>query len=348
MNEPEKTVSQPLTGGYCPCRHNFVVFARKIWEDNMVKQMKQLVLAVLLLTLSFAAAYGQAEPILTQYMFNMQPINPAYAGMWEKIGFSTLIRKQWTGIDRSPLTQVVSFHSPTRNPNVGLGLNITNDRYALENKLGIFGDYAYEIALTPQTRLRLGLKFGFLNYKNPLTQYQLYPDGEYDPAFGADVDLKFMPNFGVGGFLYDENYYVGLSVPKMIRNEYSANINNYNLEAQIQTVYLSAGYVFRFIQMNYLVFKPTMMITYNRGLPVQYDFSVNWMLRETVWLGLMVRSGNALSFVSQWIMDNNLRLGFAVDLTYNEIFPYQYGTYEVTLGFDMDFFGRSYIREKYF
>jgi hypothetical protein len=28
------------------------------------------------------------EPILTQYMFNIQPINPAYAGMWEKVGFS--------------------------------------------------------------------------------------------------------------------------------------------------------------------------------------------------------------------------------------------------------------------
>jgi len=63
-------------------------------------------------------------------------------------------------------------------------------------------------------------------------------------------------------------------------------------------------------------------------------------------LSLMLRSGNAISFISQWIFDNNLRLGFAMDLTYNEIFPYHYGTYEVTLGFDMDFFCRSYIREK--
>jgi hypothetical protein len=41
-------------------------------------------------------------------------------------------------------------------------------------------------------------------------------------------------------------------------------------------------------------------------------------------------------------------LGFALDITYNEIFPYQYGTYEITLGFDMDFFGRTYLRAKYF
>jgi type IX secretion system PorP/SprF family membrane protein len=314
----------------------------------MKNWMRKWIVFVLLFALLITKAYGQAEPIFTQYMFNMQIINPAYAGMWEKIGFSTLVRKQWAGINRSPLTEVFSFHTPTKNEKVGLGLNVTNDRYGLENKLGVFGDYAYEVSITPQTRLRLGLKYGFLNYKNPLTQYVLYPDGQFDPAFGEDVDLKFLPNFGVGGFLYEENFYIGLSIPKLLKNDLRANINNYNVEAQIQTVYLNAGYIFRFIQYNFLVFKPSMMITYNRGLPIQYDLGLNWMLREKLWLGVMARSGNAVSFISHWIMDNNLRLGFAMDITYNELFPYQYGTYEITLGFDMDFFGRSYIREKFF
>ncbi len=305
-------------------------------------------LACLLLFLSFSRSAGQVESIYTQYMFNMQPINPAYAGMWEKIGFSSLIRKQWAGINRSPLTQIFSFHTPLNKENVGLGLNITSDRFALENKLSVFGDYAYEVALTPQTRLRLGLKAGFINYKNPLTQYQLYPDYQYDRAYGEDVDLKFLPNFGLGGFLYDENYYISLSIPRLLKNDYKANLNNYNIEAEIQTVYLAAGYIFRFITLNYMVFKPTIMVAASRGMPPHYDIAANFLLREKLWLGLMLRSGNALSFVSQWIFDNNLRLGFAMDLTYNEIFPYQYGTYEITLGFDVDFFGRSYIREKYF
>ena len=309
--------------------------------------MKQALALTLLICLAGLKVSGQMEPIMTQYMFNMQPVNPAYAGMWEKVGFSTLVRKQWAGINRSPLTQVFSFYTPM-NQKVAVGLNVINDNYGLESKLSIFGDYAYEIAVTPQTRLRLGLKYGFLNYKNPLSQYQLYPDGKYDPAFAEDVDLKFLPNFGVGGFLYQDNYYIGLSIPKMLKNDFKANINNYNIEAQIQTIYLTAGYVFRFIQYNYLVFKPTLMVTAPIGLPVQYDLGANFMLREQLWLGVMLRSGDAVSFVSQWIMDNNLRIGFAMDLTYNEIFPYQYGTYEFTLGFNMDFFGRSYIREKYF
>lgn len=314
----------------------------------MGKRIKRsLAVSVVFILCSFSG-YGQLDPILTQYMFNMQSINPAYAGMWEKIGFSTLIRKQWAGIDRTPLTEVVSLHSPLKNEGTGIGFNLINDRYGRENRLSLFGDYAYEISLTPRRRLRFGLKFGFMNYKNPLTDYILYPDHQFDPAYAQDVDLKFLPNFGVGAFLYEEEYYLSLSIPKLIENEFSANINNYTSTAEIRTVYLAGGYVFRFITMNNLVFKPTMMVIATWGAPLHVDLSANFLLREKLWLGVMARSTNAVSFVSQLILDNNLRIGFAMDITYNEIFPYQYGTYEFTLGFDVDFYGRSYIRAKYF
>ncbi len=291
---------------------------------------------------------AQLDPIFTQYMFNLQSINPAYAGMWEKIGFSTLIRKQWAGIDRSPLTEIISLHSPLKNEFVGIGLNVINDHFALENRFSVFGDYSFEVSLTPQTRLRLGLKFGFMNYKNPLTQYQLYPDNYYDPAFGEDIDLKFLPNFGVGALLYQENYYISLSVPKIIENNFKANINNYSSLAEIRTFYLTGGYVFRLISMNNTIFKPTAMIRASQGTPLQFDIAANFLIGERIWLGAMVRSGDAICLTSQLFLNKNLRLGFAIDATYNEVYPYQYGTYEITLGYDIDFYGRSYIRAKYF
>ena len=74
---------------------------------NWIKHM--FVSVLILISLE---GFGQMEPVLTQYMFNMQVVNPAYAGMWEKIGFSSLVRKQWTGINRSPLTEIFSFHTP--------------------------------------------------------------------------------------------------------------------------------------------------------------------------------------------------------------------------------------------
>jgi len=304
-----------------------------------------ILLFFLLITLEGTA---QQDPIFTQYMYNGQIINPAYAGMWEKIGFTALVRKQWAGIYRAPLTEAISIHSPLGSRSVGLGLNIINDRYGREKKLSVLADYAFEVALTPRRRLRLGLKFGFVNYSNPLTEYKLYPDNEYDRAFAEDIDLSFLPNFGFGAFLYEDNYYIGLAVPKLVENEFKDNYHNYSTKAEIRTIYLNGGYVFKFYALNKIIFKPTLMIRASLNQPIQYDIAANVMLRDRLWLGVMLRSGNAICATTQWIMSNNLRLGFAMDITYNEIFPYQFGTYEFTIGYDLDFFGRSYVRAKYF
>ena len=310
----------------------------------MLKRLKYLVLmAVMAATLEVKA---QQDPIFTQYMFNTQAVNPAYAGMWEKIGFISLVRKQWAGIEKSPFTQMVSFHSPLFNEYAGVGLNVINDRFAYEERLSIFADYAYELLVTPERRLRLGMKFGFMNYKNPLRRYQLYPDYIFDPAFQEDIDLKFLPNFGIGVFYYDENFYVSASVPKLVKNDFVENRNNYSSLAEVRHFYLSGGYVFTLNPD--LKFKPTVMMRGALGAPVQIDLSANFMLNDRLWLGAMVRTGDALCFVAQWIFNNNIRIGYAMDITFTEIYRHQNGTYEFTLSYDVDFYGRSYLRSRYF
>ncbi len=291
---------------------------------------------------------AQQDPILTSYMYNGQVINPAYAGMWEKIGFTTLVRKQWAGINRSPLTESFSFHSPLRNDAVGVGLNVLNDKFGLENRLSVLGDYAYEVYLSSRVRLRLGLKFGFVNYKNPLTEYELYPDNKYDRAFEEDVDLKFLPNFGIGFFMYREDFYVGLSAPKLVQNDLKENFHNYSTSAEVRTFYLNGGYVMPIDPLNVLVFKPTLLVRATWGTPLQFDLAANFLLREKLWLGLMYRSGDAFCFTGNWMFSNHLRVGFAMDITYTDIYPYQNGTFEFTVGYDIDFFGRSYLRSRYF
>lgn len=310
----------------------------------MLKRLKYLVLmAVMAATLEVKA---QQDPIFTQYMFNTQAVNPAYAGMWEKIGFISLVRKQWAGIEKSPFTQMVSFHSPLFNEYAGVGLNVINDRFAYEERLSIFADYAYELLVTPEKRLRLGMKFGFMNYKNPLRRYQLYPDYIFDPAFQEDIDLKFLPNFGIGVFYYDENFYISASVPKLVKNDFVENRNNYSSLAEVRHFYLSGGYVFTLNPD--LKFKPTVMMRGALGAPVQIDLSANFMLNDRLWLGAMVRTGDALCFVAQWIFNNNIRIGYAMDITFTEIYRHQNGTYEFTLSYDVDFYGRSYLRSRYF
>lgn len=290
-------------------------------------------------------AAAQQDPIFSQYMFTTQAINPAYAGIWEKIGFNTLVRKQWAGIQRSPFTQLFSFHMPVFNENIGIGLNIVADTYGYEERLSIFGDYAYEVLLSPTVYLRLGLKAGFMNYQNPLSRYQLF-DEDFDPAFQEDIDIPFMPNFGFGTFLYSDNFYVGFSIPRLVENRFESNRNNYMTLIEVRHFYLNMGYVFPLGEN--LKFKPALMFRAALGAPAQIDMSANFMLYDRLWLGAMVRTGDALCFLAQWSFSNNIRLGYAMDVTFSDIYRYQNGTYEFTLSYDVDFYGRSYRSSKYF
>src|SRR5512135_3365102 len=113
----------------------------------MLKKGPKYILLFILLILNIRTM-GQLDPIFTQYMFNTQAVNPAYAGMWRKIGFLALVRKQFVGINNSPFTQIVSFHSPLHNETVGIGLNVINDRYAREERLSVFGDYSFEVMVS--------------------------------------------------------------------------------------------------------------------------------------------------------------------------------------------------------
>lgn len=310
-----------------------------------MKSVKKHIILLLLLLHVFLV-HGQHEPIFSQYMFNMQAINPAYAGIGDKTGFTALVRKQWVGVENAPLTQMLSLYSPVKNQHAGLGLNVVSDRFAKEERLSIFLDYAYELRIGKKTYMRLGMKTGFANYKNLLSQYQTSPDMQYDPAFQFDVEIKFMPNVGIGVFLYSDNYYLALAMPRMIENDFGENRNNYSTLFEQRLFYTMAGYVFAINDV--LRCKPTAMISVNPWKTFNYELSVNFLIHEKLWAGVVYRNKDAICFVSQWLIYNNLRIGYAMDVAITDISRQQYGTYEFMLSYDFDLFKRRKHASSYF
>jgi len=82
-----------------------------------------IVIVAILLTVFKISVKAQQDPMYTQYMFNTQTINPAYAGTWESVGFMVLGRHQWTGWEGAPETYTFSLQAPLKNERVALGLN---------------------------------------------------------------------------------------------------------------------------------------------------------------------------------------------------------------------------------
>lgn len=310
-------------------------------------------LGILLLVASGLTSKAQQDPMYTQYMFNTQTINPAYAGSWESLSFMVLARQQWAGMEGAPQTYTFSMQAPLKNERVALGLNVISDKVGLEKRFYMFGDYSYLLPINDKgLKLRLGLKGGFTNYSNNLTEYQTNAPGSgiIDPAFQGEIDGKFVPNFGIGGFLYNKRYYVGLSIPKILSPDFDNNYNNLSVNADIQHYFLLAGLVF---DLNENVkFKPTMLtkatFSSEYGAPVQLDLTANFLIKEKFWLGATYRTGDSFGFIAQFIVDKKLRIGYSYDYSTTNLNNFQNGSHEVMISYEMRFLKEMFASPRYF
>lgn len=304
------------------------------------------VLLILYLVLESLYSKGQQDPMYSQYIFNLQTINPAYAGSWQNIGFMALSRVQWAGFKGSPSTQTFSFQTPLKNKDIGLGFNVVIDKLGLEKRVTFNGDYSYEIKVNSKTSLRFGINGGFTNYSNNLSAYEQYPDHSPDAAFQSRIENKFLPNFGTGLYLNSEKYFLSLSLPTVLENRIKTSDTKYSITPESSHLYFAGGMMIYISDM--LQFKPTFMTKTTMGTPFQYDLSGNFLIAEKFWIGAMYRSGDAVGGIAQWIINRNLRLGYAYDFTISDLRKFQSGVHEIMISYEITHSNRKFISPRNF
>jgi len=195
----------------------------EIEKGKMIRKLTHKVLLFLfLLAVSAVQLKGQEFPSSLQYINNMQTLNPAFVGMWDRAGFLVSTRANWVGFNGAMLVQKLGYFSPVKEKGGGFGINIERVTYGMEKKLYFTGDYSYQIRLDIYTYMRFGLRAGIVNYDNVLPDYQLYPDYIPDSEFASDIRLYFMSVLGFGAMIYNEDYFVSLSIPQIVGNTFKA------------------------------------------------------------------------------------------------------------------------------
>src|SRR5690554_599264 len=122
--------------------------------------MKKITLLILLVTVMYTGSLlAQQDPQYTQYMYNMNVINPAYAGSKESLSITGLYRKQWSGLDGAPETFTLSLHSPV-GEKVGLGLSAIKEELGPIKETNVYADFSYTLDLGTRVQLALGVKAG--------------------------------------------------------------------------------------------------------------------------------------------------------------------------------------------
>jgi type IX secretion system PorP/SprF family membrane protein len=67
---------------------------------------------ILFILLGTFSGNAQQDPQYTQYMYNTEVVNPAYAGSREALAFGLLLRTQWVGLEGAPKTGTFTVSSP--------------------------------------------------------------------------------------------------------------------------------------------------------------------------------------------------------------------------------------------
>ncbi|NND63864.1 MAG: type IX secretion system membrane protein PorP/SprF [Flavobacteriaceae bacterium] len=308
--------------------------------------MRNSYIAILvLILLGTFSSNAQQDPQYTQYMYNTQVVNPAYAGTREGLSIGLLGRTQWVNFDGAPKTGTLSVNTPIGAlDNMGLGLSIVHDEIGPATESNINVDYAYRINASDNAQVSFGVKAGLDLLDIDFSKLNIPVEGAGD-VFDGQIDRKVQPQIGAGVYYYTNKFYAGLSVPNFLTTKHFDEsqidniVNDPNSFAGETTAaerlhyFLIAGYVFD-INEN-LKFKPATLIKVVSGSPLQWDASANFLINEKFTIGASYRWSAALSALAGFQVSDELFIGVGYDYQTTDIETYSDGSYEVFLRFDV-------------
>ncbi len=303
--------------------------------------MKKLSLLVLFLVLCTEVATAQQDPQYTQYMYNMNVMNPAYAGSKESLSLTALYRKQWSGFEGAPETYTFSAHSPFGDK-VGLGLSAIKDELGPISETNVYVDFSYTLQMSTSLQLALGVKAGATFHDVGLTALELQDPN--DPFFSENINNVY-PNVGAGAFLYTDNFYLGLSVPNLL-NSVHLDENGLKYGSETNHYFATTGYVFQ-ISENFKL-KPSVMVKSAFDAPVSFDGNLNALFYEKFELGASYRLDDSFSGLVGFQVTPNIRVGYAYDRVTSDIKTVADSSHEVIVTFDVFFNKRALRSPRYF
>lgn len=311
--------------------------------------MKKIVfLFVLTLMLTATSSYGQQDPQYTHYMYNMNVVNPAYAGSRETLSIGLLGRTQWVGIDGAPQTITANVHAPIGS-NLGVGLSFIADEIGPVKEQNVYADVSYTVNTSEEGRLAFGLKGGVTFFNATLTSL-LLPDGTrgVDDLFANDGKGTF-PNIGAGLYYYTSKFYAGLSIPNFLDSPHFKDVasSSVNMVASEKMHgFLTAGYVFELTED--IDFKPSTILKAVPGSPLSWDVSGNFLFNDRFELGVAYRFDDSIDGLVSFLVSDDFRVGYSYDYTLTDLGDFNSGSHEIFLQYDVNMSRKNLKSPRFF
>lgn len=287
--------------------------------------MRKLIYISLLLIGISTASSGQQEQLYTQFMYNKLAYNPAYAGHYEHISFTGIVRNQWIGFPGAPKSQSLSINMPIADQKLGFGINATNNTIGISSKHTIEGAYSYRFRTGSNSMLSIGLQTSLRRYTIDYTDNRLVAiDGTpLDPAISGQKLNRNVINFGGGIYFNSPNFFVGVSAPRLSEADLDFD-NSLGLSTEARVYYAMAGGE---IEINPTwSFTPQVLFKYLDNAPWDLDVNFSFTYNDRVTAGLNYRHGGdsgslaeSIDLIFGFQINDALLIGAAYDFTLSNL-----------------------------
>lgn len=278
--------------------------------NNIVRYFFTLALFVIV----FINAKAQPSLNYTQYMDNPAQINPAYSLTNDYGSITFTAHKQWLGVQGSPASLLFNTDIPLRMDGAKLGIVAYQNSLGVEHVTLFNAFFAKSIQINSTDHLGLSINAGAKYYT---TAYA--PLDPLDPAIQNDV-TQIKPNVGFGVMYYNDDYYIGLSVPELVINTQTKDntpaVDNNNFRDR----YYITGGVASTVNDDVKLRSAT-MVYISRGVPPTVDLSTKVYFKDVFGVGVNYRNTNEVSAL----------LSFEQDL-FHLGYSYQFNASSVNLG----------------
>jgi type IX secretion system PorP/SprF family membrane protein len=305
---------------------------------------RALTLLLLPLLLAAVSARAQQQAQYSQYMNNNYLLNPGATGVEDYIDVKFSYRTQWTGLEGAPKTYYASINSSLgkwrstgkrtihdrRRPFHAIGGLVYNDVTGPTSRTGLYASYAYNLVLTPDLRLALGVSAGMQQFAVDGQQLRFF-----DPTTRAASAASRVLDGSVGLWMYSSRFYVGLSGAQLLGNKLNFSYGPNLLDAgapgnTLKRHYFATAGVRLPLSSDWSLV-PSVLVKAVDPAPLSVDLNAKLKYQDLLWVGVSWRAfDSAVAMVG--LSYEEFTLGYSYDAGLSELAGYHGGSHEVLLG----------------
>jgi type IX secretion system PorP/SprF family membrane protein len=180
--------------------------------------------------------------------------------------------------------------------------------------------------------LSLGLGAGLIATNTAWSDLVVLEPG--DENFLTDSRVFIVPDFSFGIYYTQQNFFAGLSIPKLLGYKFNFDKNKYTLlfNPGQYNYLLNTGYVYSLNDKVKLF--PSTLVTISPGEKILVDLNGYLSYNDRIWGGISYRSNRSVGALFQFAVNNQIKFAYTYDFDLGKLGHYSNGSHEIMLRYE--------------